>query len=144
MIFLCTTYDRTSTVLVCTCTCSLFLPVSNLNENSITLQRTIQIHVANGIRTIGNPHVELAEPVLQRVHRHDDQHALAARVTQEAVDERDHLQRLAQAHAVRQNAAEAVARLVLLQRLNEIVVQEAHAADLMIDALNNHMENFAT
>ena len=58
------------------------------------------------------------KPVLERVDRHDDQDSFAARVAQETVHERHDLQRLAQTHAVREDAAKPIARLVLLQRLN--------------------------
>ena len=49
------------------------------------------MHKDRNILTVRQPHVELGHPVLERVDGHDDEHAFAARVTQEAVSERDHL-----------------------------------------------------
>ena len=45
------------------------------------------------VRLVGQPHVELGQPVLQRVDGHDGQHRATLRVPQEHVDERDQLQR---------------------------------------------------
>lgn len=52
------------------------------------------------------------------------------RVSEQDVDEGDDLQRLAEAHAVGQNTAEAAAAAEALHRLNQVVVQETDAADL--------------
>ena len=70
------------------------------------------------------------KPVLERVDRHDDQDSLAARVAQETVHKRHDLQRLAETHAVCEDAAKTIARLVLLQRLDQVVVQETNSTDL--------------
>jgi len=51
-------------------------------------------------------------------------------VPQEYVDERDELKCFAEAHAVRKDTAEAVARLKPLQRLNEVVIEETNSTDL--------------
>lgn len=51
-------------------------------------------------------------------------------VAEQDVDEGDDLQRLAEAHAVGQNAAEPAAVAEVLHRLNQVVVQETDPADL--------------
>lgn len=58
------------------------------------------------------PHVKLVDPVLQRVDRYDDENRASAGVAQVYVDECDHLDGFAEPHAVREYAAETVARLV--------------------------------
>lgn len=106
-----------------------------------------------------DPGVELRQPILQSVHlwggggitdttesshphltpsaelrpgayRHDGEHGVGLRVPEQDVDEGDDLQRLAEAHAVGQNTAEAAAAVEALHRLNQVVVQESDAADL--------------
>ena len=79
----------------------------------------------------GQPVVELSQPVLDRVDRHDAQHLPAARVRQEDVDEGDHLEGLAETHAVRQDAAEALTSSEPFLRLDDVVVEEPDASDLV-------------
>ena len=82
------------------------------------------------------PHVELGDPVLKCVHRHDDENGSGACVTKEDVDERDHLNGLAETHAVSQYTTKAVARLEALQRLHQVVVQKPDATDLPVTTIN--------
>lgn len=51
-------------------------------------------------------------------------------VSEQDVDERDDLQRLAEAHAVGQDTAETAAVAEAFHRLNQVVVQETDPADL--------------
>ena len=76
------------------------------------------------------PHVELVDPVLERVHRDDDEGRSGFRVPQEYVDERDDLDGLAETHAVREDATEPVARLEPVQRFNDVVVKESDSTNL--------------
>ena len=86
--------------------------------------------VGVGVR---QPEVELVQPVLDGVDGYDDEHGAVAGVAQEDVGEGDRLHGLAEAHRVRQDAAEAGRRLTALLGLDQIVVQEADAADLKHD-----------
>lgn len=58
------------------------------------------------------------------------EHGASPGVPKQDVDEGDDLQRLAKAHAVGQNTAKAAALAEALQRLNQVVVQEADPTDL--------------
>lgn len=64
-------------------------------------------------------------------YRYNGEHGVSLRVSEEDVDEGDDLQRLAKAHAVGQDAAEAAAVAEALHRLDQVVVQETNPADLV-------------
>lgn len=64
----------------------------------------------------------------------DCEHGVSPGVSEQDVDEGDDLQRLAQAHAVGQDAAEPAAVAEVLHRLNQVVVQETDPADLKVEA----------
>lgn len=53
------------------------------------------------------------------------------RVCEQDVDEGDDLQRLAEAHAVGEDATKPAAAPEALRRLHQVIVQEADTADLM-------------
>lgn len=78
----------------------------------------------------GHPLVELGQPVLDGVDGGDAEHLLGSRVAQQHVHEGHHLQRLAQAHAVRQDAAKATRGVKATHALHHVVKQEADAANL--------------
>lgn len=67
---------------------------------------------------------------LNGAYRYDGEHGVRLGVSEQDVDEGDDLQRLAQAHAVGQDAAKAVAAAEALHRLHQVVIQEADSADL--------------
>jgi len=69
------------------------------------------------------------DPAVQ-AHRDDTEDSSCFRVTQENVDEADHLQRLSQAHGVGQDATEARVGLVVGQVLDQVVKHEANPPDL--------------
>ena len=69
-------------------------------------------------------------PVLERVDGHDAENALCRRVAQEDVDERDHLQGLAEAHAVGKDTAEAARPAKTTHALHDIVEEKANSANL--------------
>jgi len=84
------------------------------------------------LAVLWQPVVELGLPVLDGVDRHDAEDPLGACTAQDDLDERDYLEGLAQAHGVREDAAEA--GLLVLdagERLDYVVVHEADAADLV-------------
>ena len=66
----------------------------------------------------------------QSVDGYDDERRLGAGVTKEDIDEGDDLDRLAEPHAVRQDAAQSRARAEPLQGLDDVVVQEPDTSDL--------------
>lgn len=76
-------------------------------------------------------------------YRDDGEHRVGLCVPEEDVDEGDDLQRLAQAHAVGQDAAEAATAAESLQRLHQVVVQEADPAHLRTDTVNNREKKMA-
>lgn len=51
-------------------------------------------------------------------------------ISQEDVDEGNDLQRLAQSHAVCQDASKATTGLISFQRLNEIIIEEPDSPNL--------------
>lgn len=63
-------------------------------------------------------------------YRYDGEHGVSLGVSEEHVNEGDDLQRLAQAHAVGQDAAEPAAAAEALHRLHQVVVQEPDPTDL--------------
>lgn len=63
-------------------------------------------------------------------YRHDGEDGSGSCVSEQDVDEGDDLQGFAQSHTVCQDAAEATAGLVALQRFHQVIVQETDPADL--------------
>lgn len=63
-------------------------------------------------------------------YRYDGEHVVSLRVSEEDVDEGDDLQRLAEAHAVGQDASESAAVAEALHRLDQVVVQETDSTNL--------------
>ncbi|TNN43413.1 hypothetical protein EYF80_046402 [Liparis tanakae] len=61
---------------------------------------------------------------------YDGEDGVSLCVSKQDVDEGDDLQRLAQAHAVSEDAAEAAAAAEPLRRLHQVVVQETNSTDL--------------
>lgn len=51
-------------------------------------------------------------------------------MAQKYVNESDDLDSLAEAHAVRKDTSQAIARFVTLQRFDHVVVEKAYSADL--------------
>ena len=60
-------------------------------------------------------------------------HCFGLRVPEEDIDEGDHLQSLAEAHAVCQDATKATGDPEARQRLDEVIVQETDTANLQGD-----------
>ena len=106
--------------------------IEKVNWKTATLDRTTEASCKRGLLSLRwKPVVELGQPVLDRVDRHDAEHLPAARARKEDVDEGDDLEGLAEPHAVRQDASESLAATEPLLRLNDVVVQEPDASDLM-------------
>lgn len=78
----------------------------------------------------GEPHVELAVPVLQGVDRHNAQDCLGRRIPKENIHKADHLDGLSQAHAVGKDAAKAHTVLVPRNGLHQVVIQEPNTTNL--------------
>ena len=78
----------------------------------------------------GAPHVELGHPVLEGVDWDNEEDGARLGAAEEHVHERDHLDGLAQSHAVGQDTAETRAVVEPAEGLNQIVIQEPHATNL--------------
>lgn len=76
------------------------------------------------------PHVELGHPVLEGIDRDNEEDGARLGTAEEHVHERDHLDGLAQPHAVGQDTAEARAVVEPAEGLDQIVVKEPHATNL--------------
>lgn len=76
------------------------------------------------------PHVELGHPVLEGIDRDNEEDGARLGTAEEHVHERDHLDGLAQPHAVGQDTAEARAVVEPAEGLDQIVVQETHTTNL--------------
>lgn len=63
-------------------------------------------------------------------------------IPQQDVGEGNDLQCLAQPHAVSEDAAEATAGLIPLQRLNEVIVEEPDSPDLRNEETNDLLRGF--
>ena len=79
----------------------------------------------------GTPTAEFSRPILDSVDRHNDQHCLRWGVTEENIDEGDHLDSFATTHRMREDAAETWTGLKSLKRLDNVVVHETNATDLV-------------
>jgi len=105
-----------------------------VDDKQLELPRLQYLPVHLTPRLLGHhrqPHVELVDPVHESVDGDYDERGACVRVTNEDVYEWDDLDGLPETHAVSEDAAEAVARLEPVQRLNEIVVEKAYPSYLL-------------
>jgi len=106
-----------------------------LNVFWVTLSSATAVlaSIAKPSRCCRQPHVKFGDPVLQRVDGNNNQHTAGVGAAEEHVNECDHLQCLAETHAVSQDTAKTTACPTALQGLHNVVIQEPNTTDLPTD-----------